>query len=304
MGRRRAGRDIHGILLLDKPAGLSSNQALQKVRRLLDARKAGHTGNLDPLATGMLPVCLGEASKTAAYMLEASKTYSAVVALGEATSTGDSEGEVVRQRTVPDLDARQVENVLKEFTGPISQLPPMYSALKHQGQPLYRLARRGIEVERTPRDVVIHRLQLTRWQPPLLSLELLCSKGTYVRTLAEDICVRLGSCGHLRALRRLAVEPFPSVAMVSMEQVERAAISGREQEILLPLDAGLSAWPEHWLDDGAAEKFSHGNAVVANRAIGMVRVCGPGGRKLGLGEVRPGGMLYPKRVYVFEPDEA
>ena len=303
MARRRTGRDVHGILLLDKPAGLSSNQALQKVRRLLQARKAGHTGSLDPFATGMLPICLGEASKTAAFMLQAGKVYHAVAELGAATSTGDTEGEVVKEQPLANLGVKQIERILGGFTGRISQVPPMYSALKHQGQPLYKLARQGLTVERKPREVTIRRLELVRWEPPLLTFEVQCSKGTYIRTLAEDICVRLGSCGHLDKLRRLSVEPFAADGLVTMERLELAVSEGREREILLPLDAGLSAWPTLHLDERAAERFCHGNPVAATMDAGMVRVFGPNREILGLGEVRTDGVVYPGRVFVFAPEE-
>ena len=297
--RRRTGRDLHGILLLDKPAGISSNQALQKVRRILQARKAGHTGSLDPFATGMLPICLGEASKTAAFMLQSGKSYRAVARLGQATSTGDIEGEVVLEQPVPAVEAHQVETVLRSFSGTIFQVPPMYSALKYQGQPLYRLARQGISVERKPRQIQIHRLELLSWNSPRLSFEVQCSKGTYIRTLAEDICARLGSCGHLQSLRRLAVEPFAPDGMISMDEVERAAEQGREREILLPLDAGLSTWPALSLDVQAAERFRHGNTVTGGAVTGMIRVFAANGEILGLAEARPDGMVYPKRVFVF-----
>ena len=208
MSRRRKGRNVHGIVLLDKPAGFSSSQAVQKVRWLFQARKAGHTGSLDPFATGMLPICLGEASKTAGFMLDASKTYLARALLGQATTTGDIEGEIRATAPVPELAAEGVAAVLARFVGPIEQVPPMYSALKHEGQPLYRLARAGREVERAARAVTIHALELVAWEKPYLTFRVRCSKGTYVRTLAEDIAVALGSCAHLVGLRRLAVEPF------------------------------------------------------------------------------------------------
>ena len=175
MGRRRTGNDIHGIVLLDKPVGISSNRALQTVRRLLNARKAGHTGSLDPFATGMLPICLGEASKTAAFMLEAGKVYQATARMGQATNTGDTEGEVIEEQAVPELQQGQIESILKEFVGTISQVPPLYSALKHKGQPLYKLARKGLSVERQPRQVNIHSLKLLAWEDPLLSFEVHCS---------------------------------------------------------------------------------------------------------------------------------
>ena len=219
MSRRRKGRDIHGVILLDKPAGYSSSQAVLKVRWLFQARKAGHTGSLDPFATGMLPICLGEASKTAGFMLDASKTYIAAAFLGKATTTGDIEGETSREMKVPDLDNAQINAVLNEFLGEIEQVPPMYSALKHQGQPLYKLARAGQEVARKARPVTIHSLELLNWAPPILEFRVHCSKGTYVRTLAEDIAEKLGSCAHLRSLRRLDVEPFREKDMITLEEL-------------------------------------------------------------------------------------
>ena len=193
---------------MDKPAGISSNRALQKVRGIFQARKAGHTGSLDPFATGMLPICLGEASKTAAFMLEAGKQYRAVSCLGEATTTGDIEGEVIQTCPVPDLAPSLISQVLQHFTGEIEQVPPMYSALKHEGKPLYEYARAGIEVERPARTVTIHQLELVSWQAPNLTIDVRCSKGTYIRTLAEDIAKALNCCAHLSALRRVVVEPF------------------------------------------------------------------------------------------------
>ncbi len=219
MSRRKRGLDIHGVILLDKPAGISSNRALQKVRGIFQARKAGHTGSLDPFATGMLPICLGEASKTAAFMLEAGKHYRATARIGEATTTGDIEGEVIQQCAVPDIDAVGLQLALDRFSGEIQQVPPMYSALKFEGKPLYEYARAGIEIERPERTVTIHRIKLVEWVPPALTFEVFCSKGTYIRTLAEDIAKSLDSCAHLTALRRLQVEPFGSYQMQTLEQL-------------------------------------------------------------------------------------
>ncbi len=299
MGRRRSGENIHGVILLDKPAGLSSNQALQRVRRLLNARKGGHTGSLDPFATGMLPICLGEASKTAAYMLEAGKVYSAVAHLGKATSSGDIEGEVTREAEVPDLDSREIREVLDSFLGESLQVPPMHSALKHQGQPLYKLARQGISVEREARKITIYHLDLISWQSPYLSFEVRCSKGTYIRTLAEDICTALGCCGHLQALRRLSVEPFPAAGLVSMAELEQAVEQGRTRDFLLPLDAGLPGWQALELDAEMALRFCHGNAVPGGKVCGKARVFGPQGI-VGLGEVREDCRLHPERVFVMD----
>jgi tRNA pseudouridine55 synthase len=297
MSRRRKGRDIHGIVLLDKPAGYSSSQAVQKVRWLLKARKAGHTGSLDPFATGMLPICLGEASKTAGFMLDASKTYDARAVLGAATTTGDIEGEVNSEQTVPELTSEQIIKVLGEFTGDIDQVPPMYSALKHEGQRLYKLARAGTEVARKPRAVHIHSLELLDWAPPILEFRVHCSKGTYIRVLAEDIAGRLGSCAHLQALRRLKVEPFHQKDMVSLNELAAMAEVGRLDDCLVPPDAGLKAWPVVTLDESGMKRFCHGNPVEqVSGAEGLVRVRGPENKLLGLGEVLPDKRLQPKRL--------
>jgi tRNA pseudouridine55 synthase len=298
MSRRKRGRDIHGIVLLDKPAGLTSNQALQQVRRLFDARKAGHTGNLDPFATGMLPICLGEASKTAAFMLDADKAYSAQMVLGSATATGDVEGEVVATASVPVCSAGELEQVLQGFVGEISQIPPMYSALKHRGRPLYELARQGIEVERKARTVRIDRLALLNWRAPRLEFEVRCSKGTYVRTLAEDIGRALGSCAHLDTLRRLYVQPFDPGQMVTLAHLEEAERSGRLAAFLLPVDAGLAGWPRLVLEEPAAAGFAHGNPQKVEAAEpANIRVYGPSGQILGLGELGGDGLLRPRRVF-------
>lgn len=296
MSRRRKGRDIHGVLLLDKPAGYSSSQAVQKVRWLFQARKAGHTGSLDPFATGMLPICLGEASKTAGFMLESSKTYLAQALLGQSTTTGDIEGEVVRQQPVPALDRADIESVLARFEGRIEQVPPMYSALKHKGQPLYRLARAGREVPREPRAVTIHAIEAVSWESPVLVFRVECSKGTYVRTLAENLAEALGSCAHLTALRRLTVGPFREPDMVTLDALEARVEAGTQDEVLLPVDSGLVDWPVVTLAGEAEERFGHGNPVdgVVGPA-GPVRVYGSRGL-LGLGEVTADKLLKAKRL--------
>lgn len=305
--------DIDGIILLDKPAGVTSNRALQEVRRLLDARKAGHTGTLDPFATGMLPLCLGEASKTAGFMLDSTKTYRATARLGEATATGDPEGDVTATAPVPELDDAAIDRALDGFRGRIRQVPPMYSALKHRGQRLYRLARRGEEVERPVRHVTIHRLERIQWAKPLLTFEVVCSKGTYVRVLAEDIARQLGTCAHLVALRRLAVEPFEPGDMRTLDDLRHAVEEGSFEEILLPPDAGLSRWPVVRLQAEAVDRFRNGNSVAADTRTDTapidaapvnVRVHDAAGRVIGLGEVREDGQLYPRRVFVRVPDAA
>lgn len=297
MSRRRKGRDISGIVLLDKPAGYSSNQAVQKVRWLFQARKAGHTGALDPFATGMLPICLGEASKTAGFMLDADKSYEATAVLGRATATGDTEGETVRDEKVPDLSAGDIDAALARFTGEIRQVPPMYSALKHEGRPLYALAREGKTVQREARAITIHSLERLGWNSPELVFRVHCSKGTYVRTLAEDIGNDLGSCAHLRALRRLTVGPFSESGMQTLEDLEAKAESGALDDVLLPVDAGLVHWPEIRLDEIRETRFRHGNPVpVDERVSGQVRVYSESGRLLGLGEITAEETLKPRRL--------
>jgi len=299
MSRRRKGRNVHGVILLDKPTGYSSSQAVQKVRWLFTARKAGHTGSLDPFATGMLPICLGEASKTAGFMLDASKRYLATARLGRATATGDTEGDVVRQMPVPVLNPESIDAVFEAFRGTVEQVPPMYSALKYQGQPLYKLARAGIEVERKSRTVIIHRLELIAWDKPMLVFKVHCSKGTYVRTLAEDIAEKLGTCAHLKELRRLDVEPFRQSDMISLDELERAAQAGQQDSLLLPLDSGLAGWPVVELSGEEQVKFSHGNpAFVREAHVGNVRVYALGGEILGLGEVRDDDRVHPKRLFL------
>jgi len=298
--RRKRGLDIHGVILLDKPVGISSNRALQRVRGIYQARKAGHTGSLDPFATGMLPICLGEASKTAAFMLDAGKQYRATARLGEATRTGDIEGEVIRTCPVPDIEPENILQHPQPFVGEIQQIPPMYSALKHQGKPLYEYARAGIEIERAARIVNIHSLSLVEWRAPNLSFDVHCSKGTYIRTLAEDIAAALGSCAHLIELRRLYVEPFESYSMGTLEQLQSAKDDDRLQDFLLPTDVGLPDWPLVELDTAQQVKFMHGNHFrfsADELPLGKVRVYGPAGNLLGLADLFPDGTLQPTRVF-------
>jgi len=300
MSRRKRGLDIHGVVLLDKPAGISSNRALQRTRGIFQARKAGHTGSLDPFATGMLPVCLGEASKTAAYMLEAGKTYYAIARLGQATSTGDLEGEIIQTARLPGHDAAGVKLALEQFSGEIEQVPPMYSALKHQGRPLYEYARAGVTIERPARSVQIFDIKLESWSPPDLAFSVHCSKGTYIRTLAEDIATALDSCAHLVELRRLVVEPFDDLPMVTLEHLDEARERGDLHDFLLPVDAGLPGWPRIDLDPAQHGKFIHGNRFpFASDEItaGKLRVYGTHGTLLGLAELSPTGELQPVRVF-------
>jgi tRNA pseudouridine55 synthase len=255
-------RDVSGIIVLDKPKGLSSNTALQRVRHIYRARKAGHTGSLDPLATGQLPICLGEAAKVAGYLLDSSKTYHATLMLGSKTQSGDAEGQVIETMRVPDLDAARVASVMQAMMGKQQQIPPMYSALKQAGQPLYRLARQGLEVARAARAIEIFALELLQLESPQLQFEVHCSKGTYVRTLAEDLAQRLGTVGHLIALKRTRIGQRDWVAR-SLDELEAA----RGQEDLLdswlyPTDSGVSDWPSLHLSATQYQSLVRGQPVV------------------------------------------
>ncbi|HZX71518.1 MAG TPA: tRNA pseudouridine(55) synthase TruB [Rhodanobacter sp.] len=260
---RIQSRDLHGIVLLDKPLGLSSNQALQAVRRLLRAAKGGHTGALDPLATGLLPLCFGEATKLAGSLLGARKAYLAECRLGITTDSADSEGEVLQQRPVPELDATAIEAALAKLRGAILQVPPMYSALKHDGERLYVKARRGESVERPPREVEVHRLDLLARDGDTLQLLVECGSGTYVRSLAVDMGEDLGCGAHLSALRRIWVEPFREPRMVTLAELQSAAAQGDKALLahLLPVAAGLRDLPALRLDEAQRMAISHGQTI-------------------------------------------
>lgn len=297
---RAPRRDVHGVLLLDKPIGLTSNDALQKVKRLFAAKKAGHTGSLDPLASGLLPLCFGEATKVSGFLLDADKYYAVTCKLGSRTSTADAEGVVVEEKPVPALDQATVERALTGFLGEIQQVPPMYSALRHQGQRLYDLAREGIEVPREPRAVTIHEFLLKSRSPDTLSLEVRCSKGTYIRTLVEDLATALGTCAHVTVLRRLAVGPFGrEVPMHSLAELMALAEQGQEalDRLLLPVDSAVAHWPKAELAGDAAWYFAKGQPVFIPGAPtrGRLRVYAAR-RFLGVGEIISDGRLAPKRL--------
>jgi tRNA pseudouridine55 synthase len=298
-------RRVDGILLLDKPVGLSSNQALQQVRRLYRAAKAGHTGSLDPLASGMLPLCFGQATKVAGLLLNSNKTYCARLVLGSRTSTGDREGTVVETRPVPPLAVAAVRDVLARFIGEREQVPPMYSALKRGGDALYALARRGIEVERVPRRIRIVRLVLESLEERSLSFEVTCSKGTYVRTLAEELAAALGTCGHLDALRRTEVDAFAARPIHMLAELERLAPHERALDaLLLPVDAALGTLPPVRFGADEVAMFRHGASITPAAMIPtglglntVVRVYDATGTFIGLGAVgRTGAAIAPLRL--------
>ena len=304
MGRRKnKGRDVSGVLLLDKPQGCSSNHILQKVKRLFGAAKAGHTGSLDPLATGMLPVCFGEATKISAFLLEADKRYHLKCQLGVSTTTGDAEGDVLDTQDVSGIKEAAIKAVLPEFIGEIEQVPPMYSALKHNGERLYKLARQGIEVERKSRRVTIYDIEFLSFeqddqQRAFLELEVSCSKGTYVRTLVEDIAKKLNCGAHITALRRLSVGPYAG-DMLSIDQLTALAEQGEAvlDECLQPVDSGVADWPDVHLGTDAAFYVRQGQPVMAPHAPteGWVRIYDQS-QFLGLGEIQDDGMVAPRRM--------
>ena len=301
MSRRRGDeRRVDGILLLDKPAGLTSNAALQRVKRLYRARKAGHTGSLDPLATGLLPICFGEATKVSGFLLDADKYYRVVCKLGERTTTGDAEGEVLMQRPLTGVTEKRLRQALAGFQGEIEQIPPMYSALKHKGERLYRLARRGVEVTREPRRVTIHELEMLNFAAPMVEFRLRCSKGTYVRTLVEDLGEQLGCGAHISALRRLGVGPFDNPQMFDLKSLETLAGDGLAalDACLLPLESGLVQWPDVHLSGDSVFYLCQGQPVLVPNAPtdGWVRLYEGETRFLGMGEILDDGRVAPRRL--------
>jgi len=300
MMRRSELRAVNGIVLLDKPLGITSNAALQSVKRLFRARKAGHTGSLDPMATGLLPLCFGDATKISAFLLDADKRYRVVIKLGVKTATGDAEGDIIAtRRVVGNIDPAELRIILDRFTGAIQQIPPMHSAIKSRGQPLYKLAHKGIEVERQARPVIVHELRMLACQGEFLELEVACSKGTYIRTLAEDIGEALGLGGHVSTLRRTAAGPFRAEQMVTMPQLQTAAGDFASLDgLLLPMEAALAQWPEVRLSDDLAHYLCRGQAVFVPRAPtqGWVKLCTVDRRFLGVGRVLDDGRVAPKRL--------
>jgi len=299
--RRLSGRDVNGILLLDKPAGMSSNAVLQRVKHLFSARKAGHTGSLDPIATGLLPICLGEATKVSAYLLDADKGYQFTCRLGQKTTTGDVEGEVLEIRPVPELVEADIERILAGFVGEIDQVPPMYSALKKGGQPLYKLARQGIEIERKARRITIYSLRLQAIRAAELDLEVLCSKGTYIRSLTEDIGEKLGCGAHVAVLRRTRTGGFrltDAVTLARLEQIRDESPAEALDSLLLTMDSALETWPAVSLNREVGLFFRQGRAVRVPKAPTgrLVKVYDHQNRFLGVGFVLEDGRVAPKRL--------
>jgi tRNA pseudouridine55 synthase len=306
---RRRGRDIHGVLLLDKSQGLSSNDALQKVKRLYNANRAGHTGALDPLATGMLPICLGEATKFSQFLLDSDKRYRVIARLGQRTDTSDADGQIVQERPVNFTQA-QLDVALESFRGDIKQVPSMYSALKYQGKKLYEYARQGIEVPREARSITVYELQFIRWEGDELELEIHCSKGTYIRTITDDLGELLGCGAHVIYLRRLQVATYPTERMVTLEQLNALLEQAQAQDIapaklldplLMPMDSPVENYPEVNLLPVVAGYVKQGQPVqVAGApASGMVRITEGEERKfIGVGDIADDGRVAPRRLVV------
>ena len=294
-------RNTVGILLLDKPPGVTSNRALQRAKGLFAAAKAGHAGSLDPLATGMLPIGFGAATRLTHFLLGSNKTYRVTALLGVATNTGDADGVAKARAAVPDLCVADIGATARLLTGEIEQLPPMYSALKHRGRRLYELARQGLEVERAPRRVHILEIGEIAYEAPQLTFTVRCSKGTYVRTLVEDLAVQLGTVGHVTSLRRLEVEPFGGYRMYSLAELEQARAAASPEALdgfLLPMQSALAGWPSVEVTADQARRLIQGQSVGAgaNAAPGEVCIFGPGHRFVGVGEIDATAQLLPRRI--------
>ncbi|PWW06016.1 tRNA pseudouridine(55) synthase TruB [Mangrovibacter plantisponsor] len=309
---RRRGRDVHGVLLLDKPRGLSSNDALQKVKRLFNANRAGHTGALDPLATGMLPVCLGEATKFSRYLLDSDKRYRVIARLGQRTDTSDADGMVVQERPVT-FSETELQQALETFRGETQQVPSMFSALKYQGRPLYEYARQGIEVPREARAITVYELVFIRHEGNELELEIHCSKGTYIRTIIDDLGEKLGCGAHVTFLRRLSVSKYPVERMVTLEHLNTLVAKAQEEgtgietvldPLLMPMDSPAADFPQVNLQPAVAAYFKQGQPVRVTGvpSDGLVRVTeGEPGEFIGMGEIDDEGRVAPRRLVVHYP---
>ncbi|EJG1181056.1 tRNA pseudouridine(55) synthase TruB [Vibrio parahaemolyticus] len=314
MARRRKGRPINGVILLDKPTGISSNDALQKVKRIYFAEKAGHTGALDPLATGMLPICLGEATKFSQFLLDSDKRYRVIAKLGERTNTSDSDGEVVETRPV-DVTLEKLEASIEKFRGESDQVPSMFSALKYQGKPLYEYARKGIEVPRESRKITVYEIILHRFEGDEVEMEVHCSKGTYIRTIVDDLGEMLGCGAHVTMLRRTAVAKYPYEKMVTLEQLNELLEQAHREEIaprelldplLMPMDTAVEDLPEVNLIPELADMVQHGQPVQVLGAPeqGSLRLTmGEEHLFIGVGEMNDDGKIAPKRLVVFRDEE-
>ena len=300
--RRPHGRDVDGVLVLDKPPGLTSSNATQQVKKLFGANKVGHTGSLDPLATGVLPLCFGAATKFSQFLFQADKRYVVDAVLGVATDSGDADGNTIKESCYAHVTAEQIESVLTSYRGNIQQIPSMFSAVKQNGQPLYKLAHQGKEVPREPRPVTIHENSLTHFEEERFQLQIHCSKGTYIRTLIADIGEELGSGAHVVALRRTQAGPYDDSGAVSMQQLHEAREKHCIDDLLLPTSSTVDGWPTVFVRGGIAYNVRHGQAVLVNNAPtqGWVKVCeivdNARTKFLGVGEILADGRVAPRRI--------
>lgn len=297
--QRKSKTIVDGLLLLDKPSGMSSNRALQTAKHLFDARKAGHTGSLDPLATGLLPLCFGQATKISGIYLNSNKRYEVIIRLGVSTDSGDSEGDVIGQSNAT-ITRNQIDDVLSKFIGQIFQVPPMYSALKRNGQPLYKLARQGVGVSREPREVTVYELMVNEFKNNLLNISVSCSKGFYIRSLAMDIGTELGCGGHVTRLRRTGVGKFSIEQAITLDQLKFLKTPESRQKLLIPTDQALTHLPKIDLSKNSAQYFCQGQTVraVTQSVLGLARLYSDDETFLGLGEVISDGSIAPKRLFV------
>lgn len=304
--RRKNGRNIHGMLLVDKPEGITSNRVVQIIRRIYKANRAGHTGALDPLATGMLPVCLGEATKFSQFLLDADKSYRVTAKLGERTNTSDADGEVIETKPVVPVSETELEAVIHPFIGEIEQVPSMFSALKHEGKPLYEYARAGIEVPRKKRWIQIYSIEIVDVSLPFITLDVACSKGTYIRSLVDDIGQVLECGAHVTKLRRTGVEDYPYADMVALESIEQLAQNLSEGEFealddkLLALDMPVKGLPEQVVNEQMVNDFTHGQPLALDIEDEIVRIVDINGVFWGIAERREDKQYWPKRVVVYE----
>ena len=303
MANRRRGRDVNGVIVLDKPQGLSSNEAVQRVKRRFGARKVGHTGSLDPLATGVLPLCLGDATKFSQYLLTSDKRYLARLRLGVSTDSGDADGQVIERREISGITRADIDAALDAFRGEIEQIPSMFSAVKHHGQPLYKLARQGIEIEREARPITVHANEIVDFEDDRLTLAVHCTKGTYLRTIAHDLGEALGCGAHVDALRRTMAGPYGEEDLVTFEDMARLAEEGRLDDLLRPVATTVGQWPTVELSGAPAFYLKQGQPVLVPHAPteGWVRLyeqADSEGRFIGVGEILDDGRVAPRRLIV------
>ena len=303
MARRSRGRNVNGVIVLDKPPGMSSSDAVQRVKRQFAARKVGHTGSLDPLATGVLPLCLGEATKFSQYLLNSDKRYLAHLRLGVSTDSGDADGKVLEERDWDEVDEARIEAALNAFRGAIEQVPSMFSAVKHHGKPLYKLARQGIEIEREARPVTIYHNEIVDFEAPRLTLDIHCSKGTYVRTIAHDLGEALGCGAHVEALRRTQAGPYDEDDLATLDEIELARQEHRLDDLLRPVASTVGQWPEVALTGAPAFYLKQGQPVLVPHAptegwVRLVEGTHDDGTFIGVGEILDDGRVAPRRLIV------